>query len=184
MGLNYQLNNKTLKHICNILLSVQSTYVRQFFAITEEITTSIQESHSNIEYLRVLVKPCEELENTKSPNDFPDKISKILHLIRYIWLNSPYFNTTEKITVLCRSLSNQIILQCKNFIELDIVFEKKQTRKAIAMFETCIDCMTRFIKKYILVSNFFYIDNFTDYLEKCILTIEISLIPLFFLGLH
>ncbi|XP_023311334.1 dynein heavy chain 2, axonemal [Anoplophora glabripennis] len=153
LGLNHQLNNKTLKHICNILMSVQSTYVRQFRTLTDDISSSVRESHSNIEYLGVLVKPCEELEKTYSPKDFPDKLSKILHLIRYIWLNSPYFNTTEKITVLCRSLSNQIILQCINFIDLDVVFQNKETKRAIEMFETCIDCMTRYIKTYVLVSS-------------------------------
>ncbi|KAJ8920059.1 hypothetical protein NQ315_011713 [Exocentrus adspersus] len=152
-GLNYQLENKILKHICNILLSVQSTYVRQFRTLAEEIGNCVVESHSNIEYLALLVKPCEELENLKSPKDFPSKLSKILHLIRYIWLNSPHFNTTEKITMLCRSLSNQIILQCRDFIDLDVVFVNKETKKAIEMFETCIDCMTRYIKTYVLVST-------------------------------
>ncbi|CAG9819075.1 unnamed protein product [Phaedon cochleariae] len=153
LGLNYQLDNPGIIHICNILTSVQSTYVRQFKVLADEITRNISESNSNIDYLNVLVAPCDTLADLKSPKDFPDNIPKIIQLIRYIWLNSPYYNTKEKITQLCRSLSNQLILQCRTFIDLDVVFVKKETRKAIVMFETCINCLTQYIKTYVLISN-------------------------------
>lgn len=151
LGLDHQLDDKHIKHICKILSSVQSTYVRQFKGLTEEITRNIIEAKSNIQYLNVLVEPCEDLAATPSPKDFPEKIPKILHLIRYIWLNNPCYNTTEKITQLCRSLSNQLILQCTHFIDLDVVFVERKTRKAIAMFETCINSMLGYINKYVLV---------------------------------
>lgn len=130
---------------------VQSTYVRQFRALTEQIIRNVEESKSNIEYLNILEQPCQDLENTQLPMNFPAKIPKILHLIRYIWLNSPYYNTKEKITQLCRSLSNQLILQCQKYIDLDEVFVKKNTRKPIQMFETCIECMMNYIKTYVRV---------------------------------
>lgn len=52
---------------------------------------------------------------------------------------------------MCRSLSNQIILQCTKFIDMDVIFVKKETRKALKMFETCIQCLTDYIKCYVLV---------------------------------
>ncbi|RZC39323.1 DHC N1 domain containing protein, partial [Asbolus verrucosus] len=119
-GLNHQLTNKSLKHICDILIAVQSTYVHQFLVLADEIERNVKESMSNIEYLAVLKKPCSELSQIENPNEVHEKLAEILHLIRFIWLNSPYYNTTEKITGLCRSLSNQVILQCTDYINLDI----------------------------------------------------------------
>lgn len=138
-------------HICNILSAVQSTYVRQFRSLADEITKNCLESSSNIEYLSILRLPCQELGSLENPEEFPDKIPTILHYIRYIWMNSPYYNTTEKLTQLCRSLSNKLIIQCNKFIDLDVVFAQKKTRQAIKMFETCINCMTRYIETYVLV---------------------------------
>ncbi|XP_057654894.1 dynein axonemal heavy chain 2 isoform X2 [Diorhabda carinulata] len=68
-------------------------------------------------------------------------------------LNSLYFNTKEKITQLFRALSNQLILQCKSFIDLDIVFKCKETRNAIEMFQTCVDALTNYIKTYVLIAK-------------------------------
>lgn len=67
-------------------------------------------------------------------------------------MESLYFNTKDRITQLCRSLSNQIIIKCKEYINLKIVFEDKHTHKAIEMFQKCIGCMRAYIKVYVLVS--------------------------------
>ncbi|XP_050498494.1 dynein axonemal heavy chain 2 [Diabrotica virgifera virgifera] len=152
LGLNYQLNDEGIQHICNILQSVQSTYVRQFKTFEEEIVKCIEESKSNIEYLNVLVEPCDELAQTKNPEEFADKLPKIFHLIRFIWLKSPYYNTKEKITQLFRAVSNQLIFQCREFIDLEVLFRDKQTRKAIKMFQTSVDALTNYIRTYVLVS--------------------------------
>lgn len=46
-----------------------------------------------------------------------------------------------------------MILQCKKFIDLNIVFKNKETRRAIAMFQNCIDALMEYIRVYILVSR-------------------------------
>nr|XP_015838947.1 PREDICTED: dynein heavy chain 2, axonemal [Tribolium castaneum] len=152
-GLNYQLTNESLKHICNILIAVQSTYVHQFLILADEIERNVKESMSNIEYLAVLRKPCTELSEIENPNEMHTKLAEILHLIRFIWMNSPYYNTIEKITSLCRALSNQVILQCTKYINMDILFEEKKSREGIKMFETCIECLTNYIRTYVLISE-------------------------------
>ncbi|XP_030749874.1 dynein heavy chain 2, axonemal [Sitophilus oryzae] len=153
LGLNYQLEYPGVKHICKLLSAVQSSYVKQFKLLGEEIIHNVEESKSNIEYLNVLVEPCKKLANIKHPKDIPKILPKILHLIRFIWMNSPYYNTHEKITTLCRSVSNQVILQCTDFIDMNDIFEKKETRNAIKTFEICIECLTDYIKAYVLVSE-------------------------------
>lgn len=63
LGLNYQLEHEAIKHLCKILSAVQSSYVKQFRALGEEIIYNIEEAKSNIEYLNVLVEPC-KVKNT------------------------------------------------------------------------------------------------------------------------
>lgn len=151
--MNFQLQNKDLEHICDILVIVQSLHVRQFLTLIEDIEKSMQEAISNINYLQVYEKPCNELAEIKCPSDIPPKIPHILNLFRFIWMNSPYYNTNERIISLCRALSNQIILSCTDYIDLSIVFREKQTRKAIQIFNVCIDCLTQYIKTYVLIST-------------------------------
>nr|CAI5834494.1 unnamed protein product [Callosobruchus analis] len=153
LGLHHQLEHEGIKYISNILTAVQSTYVRQFRSLNDEIVRNIAESHSNIEYLNVLLQPSQELKEETDPKKMPDLVPKILHLIRFVWLNSPHYKTKEKITLLCRALSNQIIMQCNDYIDLDVVFVEKRTKKAIAMFETCIECMTKYIRHYVLIAE-------------------------------
>ncbi|XP_044753245.1 dynein axonemal heavy chain 2 [Coccinella septempunctata] len=152
-GLSYQLENKGLKQVCDILVAVQSTYVRQFLVLVDEIKYNVEEAKSNIEYLQVLREPCMILNDADDPSRIPENIPNILQLVRFIWLNSPFYNTPEKITLLCRAISNQIIIQCTDYINLDVVFEERATRKAIDMFNTCIDCLTQYIKLYVLISE-------------------------------
>lgn len=151
-GLNYQLTNPKLKHICDILSAVHSTYVRQFLMLAEEIHRNMLEAKSNIEYLQIIKMPCLNLSAVTLPNEIIGKLPHILNLFRYIWMKSTFFNTREKITSLCRALSNQIILQCKDFINFQVVFKDKHSRAAIKMFQTCIDCCIDYIKVYVSVS--------------------------------
>ncbi|KAK9890592.1 hypothetical protein WA026_011959 [Henosepilachna vigintioctopunctata] len=152
-GLSFQLENKGLKQVCDVLTAVQSTYVRQFLVLVDEIKHNVEEAKSNIEFLQVLREPCMLMSDAEDPTKIPEYIPPILHLVRFIWLNSPYYNTPERITLLCRAISNQIIIQCTDYIKLDVVFNDRATRKAIDMFNACIDCLTQYIKTYVLISE-------------------------------
>lgn len=151
LNIDYQYSDELVKHNCNILMSVHSNYAQQFLALREQVIQNIVEAKSNIEYLQVLLEPTRELQTIPSPTDIPEKLSDILNLIRFIWMESPYFNSDERITQLCRSLSTQIIMKCKEFINLKVVFQDKHTHEAIDMFGKCINCLEGYIKIYSLV---------------------------------
>lgn len=70
-----------------------------------------------------------------------------------IWLNSPYYNTTEKMTNLFIALSNQIIIICRDLIDLRQVFKGK-TRASIQMFSNCIRACKEYKKRYIKVNTY------------------------------
>lgn len=116
----------------------------------DEIDQNMIEAKSNIEHLQILIEPCKELRVCASPNELPDKIPYILNLIRVIWNNSPYYNTKDKITTICRELTNEIIHYCTDFITLGDIFEGK-TKKGIQMLESCIECCINYKYIYFLV---------------------------------
>uniref|UniRef100_A0A1Y1JU16 Dynein heavy chain tail domain-containing protein n=1 Tax=Photinus pyralis TaxID=7054 RepID=A0A1Y1JU16_PHOPY len=146
------MKNPNLMHVCDILSYVQSTHVTQFMILIEDIHHSLREAKSNIEYLQVITQPCADLMEKQSPAEIPRNLVEILNLFRFIWEQSPFYNSRRKITALCRALSNQIILQCKKFTNLDVVFKEKHSRAAIIMFQTCIDCCVEYTRIYTAVS--------------------------------
>ncbi|XP_012153483.1 dynein heavy chain 2, axonemal kl-2 [Megachile rotundata] len=137
-GLDYQLQNPTVKNITEFLLLGHSTYVRQFLTLKDEIEQGAKEARSNIKYLRILVEPSEELNKCTHPAEIQQHLMNIMHLFRTIWLNSPYYNNYERIQNLFKALSNQIIILCRNYVDLKQLFAG-QTRMSMKKLKECID---------------------------------------------
>ncbi|KAL6445588.1 hypothetical protein ACFW04_000847 [Cataglyphis niger] len=137
-GLNHQLRKSKVELIIDILLAAQSTYVRQFVMLKDEIEHDSVEAKSNIEFLSILEDTSAELKTCTTPVCVAQYLPKMMHLFRTIWLNSPYYNTRERISNLFSALSNQIIIMCKNFIDLSDIFEGR-TRKCMKLMNECIN---------------------------------------------
>lgn len=152
-----------IRHIINILTNSQSTYIRQFFLLSEEIIQENKEAQSNIAYLKILKQPCFELSESLSPSEISQHLTKIIQLFRVIWLNSPYLKSIEKIIQLFDCLSNQVIKCCTGFINLKEIFQG-HTRKNMKILEQCIDACREYIKLYDRVSSFFILFFFNKYL--------------------
>ncbi|XP_017772767.1 PREDICTED: dynein-1-beta heavy chain, flagellar inner arm I1 complex [Nicrophorus vespilloides] len=152
-GVGQQLTSKKLKHTTEILVSVQSLYVKQFLSVADEISGKLEEAKSNIEYLQIIRDPCGALNNVESPDKIPETIPPILTLIRYIWLNSKYYNTDQRITTLCKALTTQIIVRCIEFIDLNTVFKSKKSKEAINTFQMCIASCKTYMRLYDIMSD-------------------------------
>ncbi|XP_013149055.1 PREDICTED: dynein heavy chain 2, axonemal [Papilio polytes] len=146
-ALLYQLQNPAVKHITKILVTTHSTFIHQFQALCEEIVQKIKEATSNIEFLQVIKQPCAVLECVVDPDKISKHIPQIINLFRFIWMESPNYNSEARITNLFKALSNQIIILCKNYIQLDDLFEG-QTKKALGEFSKCIDCCKKYREIY------------------------------------
>lgn len=197
LGLNYQLENESIKHLCDILMAVQSSYVKQFRALAEEIIHNVEETKSNIEFLNALVSPCNVSRIDGEAAEYQELFrswrarSSRRNLGRFYRTSSTSFDifgcraltTTPRRKLpssagkasladlsaeymeVWRSLSNQIIRQCTQFIDMDIIFLQKHTKNAIKMFETCIQCLTDYIRTYVLVSGWWRSGNLLFWLE-------------------
>ncbi|XP_015609571.1 dynein-1-beta heavy chain, flagellar inner arm I1 complex isoform X2 [Cephus cinctus] len=147
--LHSQLINENVLFIVKKLENVRSASVRQFASLTEKVQMGIKEAASNIIYLNTLTELCEKL---KAPESVKPFITEILFLIQFIWTDSPFYNTSNKIEILCRALSTQIINQCQDYIELDTIFEG-DTEKGRSMLKKCISCCQDYKEIYDRLTN-------------------------------
>lgn len=161
----------------------------------------IKEATSNIEYLQVIKQPCAVLECVVDPDEISKHVPTIINLFRFIWMESPYYNSETRITNLFKALSNQIIILCKNYIKLEELFNG-QTKKALGEFTKCIDCCKMYREIYDVMAEahsdalpgswnldtgaiFNYIDSFIqrcfDMLDVCNCMIIFGRYPMLFL---
>ena len=75
----------------------------------------------NLKFLLCLEDPCKALA-AAHPEEIPALLPPILSCIRMVWNISRFYNTPERVTVLLRKLSNEIISRCCAVIDLPAVF--------------------------------------------------------------
>jgi len=69
--LNEQLNSQELKKIVEVLQMTESTYLKGFQNLSNQINEGYLEAEDNLKYLKSLQEPCRKLEES-SPRDIPD----------------------------------------------------------------------------------------------------------------
>lgn len=67
-----------------------------------------------------------------------------------------FFNSTRsRLTVICRALSNQIILQCGSTVDLDDILHGGHTHSGIKILNNCITCCEQYKTLYDKVCSVF-----------------------------
>ncbi|KAF7654720.1 hypothetical protein LDENG_00065830, partial [Lucifuga dentata] len=138
LRVSQQLKKEEVKHIQTILQLSKSLYVQRFCEMAKRIEDGSLQAQSNHSYLSILRKPCEELAQLQLSQVAP-KLGTIVSLIRIIWVNSPYYNTRERITALFYKMSNDIIRLCLQTISLDRIFEG-YVISSKQVLNDCIQC--------------------------------------------
>uniref|UniRef100_A0A2R9BMS2 Dynein axonemal heavy chain 2 n=1 Tax=Pan paniscus TaxID=9597 RepID=A0A2R9BMS2_PANPA len=121
-GISKQLVKKGVKHVESILHLAKSSYLAPFMKLAQQIQDGSRQAQSNLTFLSILKEPYQELAFMK-PKDISSKLPKLISLIRIIWVNSPHYNTRERLTSLFRKMSNEIIRLCCHAVSLDRIFE-------------------------------------------------------------
>ncbi|GAB5580480.1 dynein axonemal heavy chain 2 [Prionailurus iriomotensis] len=137
-GISKQLVKEGVKHIESILHLAKSSYLAPFMKLAQQIQDGFQQAQSNLTFLSILKEPYQELAYMQ-PKDIPSKLPKLISLIRIIWVNSPHYNTRERLTSLFRKMSNEIIRLCCHAISLDRIFEGYVTSSKEDL-QGCISC--------------------------------------------
>ncbi|KAM4714769.1 dynein axonemal heavy chain 2 [Anableps anableps] len=146
-----QLQKPGIKHIQKIVQFAKSLYLQRFQELSTEIQECSLQAESNMTFLSILKMPFEELSQLK-PRQIASKLRRIVVLIRIIWVNSPYYNTNERITGLFFQMSNEIIRLCSQNISLDGIFEGHLSSSKEAL-DDCIQCCLSWKETYLHVSQ-------------------------------
>ncbi|XP_030578556.1 dynein heavy chain 2, axonemal [Archocentrus centrarchus] len=151
LNISRQLQNPGIRHIQDILQLAKSLYVQRFCQLADEIQDCSLQAKSNLTFMSILKEPCEELEQLK-PREIASKLQHIVNLIRIIWVNSPHYNTSERITNLFRQITNEIIRLCSQSISLDRIFEGFVSSSK-QILNDCIQCCLTWKKVYLRASQ-------------------------------
>lgn len=108
-------------------------------SLIQSIEKEIERAQNNVRYLQLLIEPCNELTSVDSPADIPLKLPRIINTIRYIWLNSDFYNTVNLVTKLYRYVANQIIKFCCQKLNVSEIFNGNVSNQ-IKMANMSIDC--------------------------------------------
>ncbi|XP_017059218.1 dynein-1-beta heavy chain, flagellar inner arm I1 complex [Drosophila ficusphila] len=138
-GINDQLAQSDVQKVLLVLHNAHSVHIPQVDQLIERAKKELIKSLSNIKYLHLLIKPCSKIDEVTSPSELTKLLPRIIHLIRFIWLNSEYYNTKKLIAKLFTNVSNQIIRYCTNQTKVEEILSGKP-RFGIKMCNTAIDC--------------------------------------------
>ncbi|XP_065175861.1 dynein axonemal heavy chain 2-like isoform X2 [Sycon ciliatum] len=145
-GIRMQLQKHDVRKVREILDLGRSHYLPKFITVIEETEEDYERASSNLKYLSLLKEPCEKLE--KSPlSKVPSLLPTILQTARVIWVNSPHYNTTERLTILLRKVSNSVIQCCAQATDLAAVFAG-DVPKSMAQLNDCIEVCKSWKKLY------------------------------------
>lgn len=133
------MNHTDFLKVFAIIRKSQSIFVEPIDHLIQVVDKEIERAQNNVRYLKLLIEPCNEITSVDSPADIPMKLPRIINTIRYIWLNSGYFNTADLITKLFRYVGNQIVHFCSQRINVLAIFNGDATNQ-IKVANMSIDC--------------------------------------------
>lgn len=152
------MRHKNIEHILDIMTKSQSLFIKEFNILRTRLCIEIEQSSSNSNYLKLLIEPCQELEESEWPKDVPEKLPRIIYLIRVISLHSEYYNNKENTERLFMYLSNEIINYCKSKIDIRKILSGKP-RFGIRICDMSIDCclaykqiFKRIVEKFAIIA--------------------------------
>ncbi|KAM9855172.1 dynein axonemal heavy chain 2-like [Aulostomus maculatus] len=151
LDISQQLQKPEIRYILNIVQLSKSLFLRRFSILAEQIKVCASEAQSNLSFLSILKEPCEELEHLKISQIAP-KLKDIISLIRIIWVNSPHYNTSERIIGLFHKMSNHIINLCIQSISIHKLF-KGYVISSKQSLTDCIQCCQAWKDSYLHISK-------------------------------
>ncbi|XP_017004584.2 uncharacterized protein [Drosophila takahashii] len=138
-GINDQLAQSDVQKVLLLLHNSHSVHSPQMEGLIERAKVELTKALSNIKFLHLLIEPCSKIDVATGPADLTKLLPRIIHLIRFIWLNSDYYNTNRLIAGLFRNLSNQIIRFCTQQTKVEEILSGKP-RFGIKISNIAIDC--------------------------------------------
>lgn len=153
------MKHPNVQHITEVLTKSQSLFIKEFLVLSEKLQIEIEQASSNSSFLKLLIAPCQELEESEWPKDVPPKLPKIIYLIRVISIHSDYYDNKENTERLFMYLSNEIISYCISKIDIRKILNG-QPRFGIQICDMSIDCCLAYKEIFKRIVEQFSIEDF------------------------
>lgn len=150
-GIRSQLDDPSVSQIVTVLEHARSSYLAPFLSLRNLIHREAVAAGDNLKFLLCLEEPCRAL-SLAHPQDIPGLLPPILNCIRMVWNTSRFYNTPDRITVLLRKLSNQIIMRCCAVIDLPAVFTG-HVHQVMTALKQCVEAGHRWKELYAVTSK-------------------------------
>ena len=137
-SISNQINRTDVQEIIKVLDTAKSSFIEQFYRLSNLIEEGTIEAQDNLRFLSLLSDNCKNL-SLAEPKDILNILPDLLRHIRLIWANSRFYNTKERLTSLLRKVSNEIIKRCCAKISLDDIFHG-DVYTAIVSIQDSINC--------------------------------------------
>ncbi|XP_020290402.1 dynein heavy chain 2, axonemal [Pseudomyrmex gracilis] len=144
-----QFSNRKVESILRFLENIRSPTSDSLRHLTLQLNKGINQATSNVTYLRILSEACNDL---KCPDEIEEPITRILLLILFIWTESPFYNISSNIEILCECVSSQIIYQCQKYVNLQALLDDCVEDKINILWK-CISCCETYKIVYDKVTN-------------------------------
>jgi dynein heavy chain len=147
-----QLQSVRVRRVLKVLDQAKSTYNAPFAKLCKEVFHARSEANNIIKYLRPLVPWFEALENELQFENLVDHFTPIIHTVLLVWKSSAYYNTSARLVILMREISNTLIRQACLFLNGDAIFElveAGETQTAVKMLKTALNVFGRFKTIYL-----------------------------------
>lgn len=142
-----QIKSTPVRTIQRVMTIIKSPFVEHYEVVTEDVLKAYNESISNLHYLSILIEPFKKLHKS-SVDEIADQMRNILWLVRVIWLNSPHYNTRDKLNGLLRKVGSEIIGRCSIEINIDRLFTG-HVLSTEAVINKCNECLSLWKTKYL-----------------------------------
>ncbi|XP_054832302.1 dynein axonemal heavy chain 9-like [Eublepharis macularius] len=110
-----QLKTKRVLTMVGLLDQVQSTYFPAFRSMFRDVEAALVEARDINLHLKPLQRPLEEIENVEF-NEVKLLLTRILHVVCFIWATSKYYRTPARIIVLLQEICSLLIQQARNYL--------------------------------------------------------------------
>ena len=111
-----QLKGHDCKLVVAVLSAAKSKGLKRWKFVENSITDANHEAKDNVKYLSSLEKYLDPL-SSGTPGVIMDNLPGLLNNIKMMHTIARYYNTTERMTLLFRKITNEMISTCKRHIE-------------------------------------------------------------------
>ncbi|XP_037943923.1 dynein beta chain, ciliary-like [Teleopsis dalmanni] len=148
-----QLRAPTHKSLAYILESIDSAYYACYTRIFKELVSAWHEAEDNSLWLQPLLRQTATFNAVNFINA-QELIAPLVHVLHLVWINARYYRTTQRMTVLLRSICNLLVHRATEDLEISILFRADaddglmKISKTIEVLESFKEKMLMYKEKY------------------------------------